>query len=113
MDLFGTKEHDARHAAAEAQIRDLLEQVAQLTIELGQTRADIRHMQAQLEGKMDTPDADAFDEDLADARAKHGAAKSASEEAWREIYPQLATSLGKVRDAIDGASKDEPTPNSD
>ena len=46
-----------------------------------------------------------MDAELADARAKLGAAKAASEEAWSDIYPQLLTSLGKVRDAIDEAGR--------
>ena len=103
MDLFGAKEHDARHDAVEQQLRSLVEQMAQLTIELGEARADISRLQAQLDGKLDAPDPDAMDAELADARAKLGAAKAASEEAWSDIYPQLLTSLGKVRDAIDSA----------
>ena len=108
MDLFGNKEHDARHETVERELRNLAEQLAQLTIELGEARADIARLQAQLDDKMDAPDPDALDEDLADAKAKLGAAKSASEEAWNEIYPQLLTSLGKVRDAIDKAGRKEP-----
>ena len=34
MDLFGAKEHDARHDTVEQQLRSLVEQMAQLTIEL-------------------------------------------------------------------------------
>lgn len=108
MDLFGNKEHGARHDAVEQQLRGLVEQVAQLTIELGEARADIARLQAQLDTKMDAPDAEAMDEELAEAKAKLGAAKSASEEAWNEIQPQLLASLAKVRDAIDKAGAREP-----
>ena len=108
MDLFGSREHDARHDEAERQLRELFEQVAQLTIELGEARSDITRLQAQLDSKVDAPDPDALDQDLADARAKLGAAKTASAEAWNEVYPQLATSLGKVREAIDEASAPRP-----
>ena len=108
MDLFGNKEHDARHDAVEQQLRSLVEQMAQLTIELGQARADISRLQAQLDSKLDAPDPDAMDAELADARAKLGAAKSASEEAWNELQPQLLASLGRVRDAIDQAAAKEP-----
>ena len=110
MDLFGNKEHDTRHDAVEQQLRGLVEQVAQLTIELGEARADIARLQAQLDTKMDAPDAEAMDEELAEAKAKLGAAKSASEEAWNEIQPQLLASLAKVRDAIDKAGAREPDP---
>ncbi len=108
MDLFGNKEHDARHETVERELRNLAEQLAQLTIELGEARADIARLQAQLDSKVDAPDPDALDEDLADAKAKLGAAKSVSEEAWNEIYPQLLTALGMVRDAIDKAGRTEP-----
>lgn len=103
MDLFGSKDHDARHEHTEQQLRDLVEQVAQLTIELGEARADIGRLQAKLDTKLDAPDPRSMDADLADAKAKLGAAKAASTEAWQEIYPQLLTSLGRVRDAIDAA----------
>lgn len=108
MDLFGNKEHDTRHDAVEQQLRSLVEQVAQLTIELGEARADISRLQAQLDTKLDGPDAHAMDAELADARAKLGAAQAASEEAWNEIQPQLLASLGKVREAIDEATAKEP-----
>jgi predicted nucleic acid-binding Zn-ribbon protein len=107
MDLFGTKEHDARHDTVEQELRSLAEQLAQLTIELGEARADIYRLQVQLDTKIDAPDPDALDQDLADAKAKLGAAKVASGDAWNEIYPQLLTSLDKVRDAIDSAGKKE------
>lgn len=35
MDLFGIKEHDERHDAVERQLRRIIEQVAQLSIDLG------------------------------------------------------------------------------
>ena len=108
MDLFGNKEHDARHDAVERQLRGLVEQVAQLTIELGEARADISRLQAQLDTKLDAPDPEAMDADLADAKAKLGAAKSASEEAWNEIQPQLLASLAKVHEAIEKAGAKEP-----
>lgn len=111
MDLFGSKEHDARHDQVEQQLRSLAEQVAQLTIELGEARADISRLQGQVDSKMDAPDPGAMDADLADARAKLGAAKAASTEAWQEIYPQLLTSLGRVRDAIDEAGARDRKPD--
>ncbi len=40
VDLFGLKEHEARHDEAERQLRRLIEQLAQLGIDLGVTRSD-------------------------------------------------------------------------
>ena len=110
MDLFGIQEHDARHDQVEQQLRSLLEQVAQLTIELGEARGDIARLQDELGSKVGVPDVDAesLDAGVADARVKLTAAQEASTEAWSEIYPQLTASLAKVRAAIDDAgSKDE------
>ncbi len=104
MDLFGNKEHDERHAATERQLRALSEQVAQLTIELGEARADIRRLQD------DAASAGELDVDIADAKAKLSAATSATEEAWSELYPQLMTSLAKVRASIDAAGTKDPEP---
>ncbi len=104
MDLFGSKEHDARHDDTERQLRVLAEQIAQLTIELGEARADIRRLQDDVAG------AGELDVDIADAKAKLSAATSATEEAWTELYPQLVQSLAKVRASIDaaGTKGDEP-----
>lgn len=102
MDLFASKEHDARHEATERELRSLAEQVAQLTIEMGEVRADIRRLQDDAAGAGD------LDEDLAEAKAKLSAATAATEEAWAEVYPQLLKSLAKVRDSIDAAGAKEP-----
>ncbi len=118
MDLFGLKEHDERHAEVERQIRHLLEQVAQLTIDLGEARADIRRLQREVDSKVSATDVDpaltALDAGLADARSKLDAAQSASEDGWSDVYSQLETSIGNVRDAVDatGSSDDDADPES-
>ena len=97
MDLFGLKEHDGRHADVERHIRHLLEQVAQLTIDLGEARADIRRLQREVDSKVSVNDVDptltALDNGLADARAKLEAAQSASEEAWSDVSAQREVSI--------------------
>ena len=107
MDLFGLKEHDERHAEVERQIRHLLEQVARLTIDLGEARADIRRLQREVDSKVSVNDVDpalaALDAGLADARTKLEAAQSASEDAWSDVYAQLDVSIGTVRDAVEAA----------
>ena len=118
MDLFGLKEHDERHAEVERRIRYLLEQVAQLTIDLGEAHADIRRLQREVDSKVSAADVDpaltALDEGLADARSKLGAAQSASEDGWSDVYSQLETSIGNVRDAVDaaGSTDDDDGPES-
>ena len=107
MDLFGLKEHDQRHAEVERQIRHLLEQVAQLTIDLGEARADIRRLQREVDSKVSVTDVDPalteLDTGLADARTKLEAAQAASEDAWSDVYAQLDVSIGTVRDAVAAA----------
>lgn len=44
MDIFGLDEHDERHDAGERQLRRLIEQVAQLSIDLCVTRTDVRRL---------------------------------------------------------------------
>jgi hypothetical protein len=74
MDLFGMREHDARHDEGERQLRRLIEQVAQLSIDLGVTRTDIRRLSLVVEGKVDDADVDeaivALNERVKQARVK-------------------------------------------
>jgi chromosome segregation ATPase len=101
MDLFGIKEHDAQHAELAEQVRYLLEQVATLTIDLGQARADIERLRHEADSV--DPSLVALDAGLSDARAKLRAAKSASAQGWSEVYAQLQSSLADVQDEIDAA----------
>lgn len=105
MDLFGIKEHDAQHAELADQVRYLSEQVATLTIDLGQARADIERLRHESDSV--DPSLVALDAGLSDARAKLRAAQSASAQGWSEVYAQLQSSLVTVRDEIDAAGSDD------
>ena len=74
MDLFGIKEHDQRHDEVERQLRRLIEQVAQLSIDLGVTRTELRRLALTVEGKVSEADVDpaliALDAGIKDARVK-------------------------------------------
>ena len=97
MDLFGIKEHDAKHDAMEQQLRRLVEQVAQLSIDLGFTRA-------QVQGKVDAADVDpavaALNEGIKEARVKLAAAKDAAEADWAALNEEVSKAVDKLREEL-------------
>ena len=101
MDLFGLKEHDARHDDVERQLRRLIEQVAQLSIHLGATRAELQAVASQLGGKVDAgdiaPDLQELNQAVKDARVKLDAAESAAEESWDAANVELAGAVDRLR----------------
>ena len=107
MDLFGMKEHDARHDEGERQLRRLIEQVAQLSIDLGVTRTDMRRLSLVVEGKVDDADVDeaivALNEGVKQARVKLAAAQDAAEENWAAVNDELSEAVDSLRGAIEEA----------
>ncbi|MCZ6739969.1 MAG: hypothetical protein O7C01_09420 [Actinobacteria bacterium] len=77
-DLFGIKEHDQRHDEVERQLRRLIEQVAQLGIDLGVTRTELRKLDLTVAGKVSEADLDpsfaAVNSGVIEAREKLAAA---------------------------------------
>jgi multidrug resistance efflux pump len=104
VDLFGIKEHDARHDEVERQLRRLIEQVAQLSIDLGVTRTELRRLSLTVEGKVSEADVDAsilsLNDGIKKARVKLAAAQSAAEENWATVSEELASSLDELRDEL-------------
>ena len=101
MDLFGIKEHDARHDEVERQLRRLIEQVAQLSIDLGVTRTELRRLSLTVEGKVSEADVDlsilSLNDGIQKARVKLAAAQNAAEENWATVSAELASSLDELR----------------
>lgn len=101
MDLFGIKEHDERHDEVERHIRRLVEQVAQLSIDLGVTRSELRRLSLTVEGKVTEADVDpaliALDAGVKDARVKLAEAQSAAEENWAAVNEELSASIDTLR----------------
>jgi hypothetical protein len=101
MDLFGRKEHEARHEEVERHIRLLVEQVAQLTIDLGETRVELRQLALEVGKKVGVEDVDpslhGLNEGLAKARAALGDAQKSAEEEWDNRSTQLSDSLEDLR----------------
>ena len=107
MDLFGFKEHDEKHDETERQLRRLIEQVAQLTINLGVTRTDLRRLALQMEGKVAQEDVDpiiiSINEGIKDARSALSEAQSSAEETWAEANEHLTESIDSLRGELDKA----------
>ena len=101
MDLFGLKEHDARHDELERTVRRLVEQVAQLTIDLGVTRTELRKLRLVVDGKVSADDidpaVDAMNQGLKVARTKLAAAEEAAEEKWSALNAELSEAIAEVR----------------
>ena len=101
MDLFGIKEHDERHDEVERHLRRLIEQVAQLGIDLGVTRSELRRLSLTMEGKVSEADVDpallALDAGIKDARGKLAEAKEAAEENWAAVNDELDASINELR----------------
>jgi hypothetical protein len=104
MDLFGIKEHDARHEEAERQIRRLVEQVAELTIDLGETRLELRQLSLEVGKKIGVdgvdPSLQGLNDGLAKARVALGESQKAAEEKWDELSTQLSDSLEDLREQL-------------
>jgi ABC-type transporter Mla subunit MlaD len=104
MDLFGMKEHDERHDEAERQLRRLIEQVAQLSIDLGATRSDLRRLSLTVEGKVEEADVDPviieLNDGIKDARVKLAAAQDAAEENWSAVNDELGDALDALRQSM-------------
>ena len=104
MDLFGLKEHDARHEEAERQIRRLVEQVAELTIDLGETRLQLRQLSLEVGKKVGVEDVDpslqGLNDGLAKARVALGESQKAAEGQWDKLSTQLSDSLEGLRDQL-------------
>jgi hypothetical protein len=108
MDLFGIKEHDQRHDEVERQLRRLIEQVAQLGIDLGVTRTELRKLDLKVAGKVSEADLDPsfakVNSGVIDAREKLAAAQGAAEENWSIVNDELSRAMADLRRALDGAN---------
>ncbi len=104
MDLFGMKEHDERHDEVERQLRRLIEQVVQLSIDLGVTRTELRRVGLTVEGKVSEADVDptivSLNEGIKDARVKLSVAQEAAEENWAAVNNELSDAIDSLREEL-------------
>ena len=108
MDLFGLKAHEEQHEETARVLRRLVEQVSQLTINLGQTRVELRKLGLQVEGKVDVEDVDpvivGINRALADARVKLTEAAAAAEENWNALSEELEEAVDELNEQTETLS---------
>jgi chromosome segregation ATPase len=101
MDLFGLKEHEQQHEQVERHLRRLVEQVAQLTIDLGETRMQLRELALEVQGKVSADEVDPsvveLNEGIKRAREQLGETQEAAEDAWGELSDELDESVQNLR----------------
>ena len=102
MDLFGLKAHEEQHEETARVLRRLVEQVSQLTINLGQTRVELRKLSLKVEGKIDMEGVDpvilGINQALGDARVKLSEAAAAAEDQWNAISEELEDAIEDVNE---------------
>ncbi len=105
MDLFGLKEHEEQHATAERVLRRLVEQVGQLSVDLGQTRMDLRRLALAVDGKVEASDVDplltATNEALERARVRLAELVAAADEQWDEVSVQFDEAVSAAQTQAD------------
>ncbi len=111
MDLFGLKAHEEQHEETARVLRRLVEQVSQLTINLGQTRVELRKLSLKVDGKVAVDDVDpsiiGINQALSDARVKLTEVAAAAEENWNVLSEQLEEALNDVNEKSASLSDDE------
>ena len=111
MDLFGIKAHEEEHRNTHLAVRRLVEQVSQLTINLGQTRMELRKLTLQVQGKVDIADVDpaivGINLALADARVKLGEVAAAAEENWNTLSDELEVAIQELNEKSSDLSDDD------
>ena len=111
MDLFGLKAHEEQHRETALALRRLVEQVSQLTINLGQTRMELRKLSLKVDGKVAMDDVDpamvGINQALADARVKLTEVAAAAEENWNTLSEQLEEAVDDVNEKSASLSDEE------
>ena len=102
MDLFGFKAHEEQHEETARVLRRLVEQVSQLTINLGQTRVEMRKLSLKVDGKVDVESVDpvilGVNQALAEARVKLTEVAAAAEDQWNNLSEQLEDAIEDVNE---------------
>jgi len=104
MDLFGIKGHDERHDEEDRLLRRLVEQVAQLSIDLGVTRTELRRLSLTVDGSVAEADVDpgivALNEGVKEARIKLAEAQVAADENWAAVSDELSDAISSLREDL-------------
>lgn len=108
MGIFGDDDsQDARLDQLEWHVRRLVEEVQQLTIDLGVTRTELLRARLDLAGAVQVSDVDpsivALNDAANQSRGHLEAARSAGAEQWDELRKRADESLDQIRNQIDSA----------
>ena len=110
MDLFGLKAHEEQHDQLARAVRRLVEQVGQLTINLGQTRVEMRKLSLKLDGKVDIDSVDpvivGINQALSDARVKLSEVAAAAEDQWDSLSEELDDAIEDVNEKSSALPED-------
>ena len=111
MDLFGLQAHEDQHRETARVLRRLVEQVSQLSINLGQTRVELRKLALKVDGKVDVDDVDpaiaGINQALSDARGKLSEVAAAAEENWNALSEQLEDAVEDVNEKTTSLSDED------
>lgn len=106
MDLFGLREHEEQHATAERVLRRLVEQVGQLSIDLGQTRMDLRRLSLAVADKVDAAEVDPLltqtNESLQRARDRLAELVATADEQWDAASARFDEALSEALEESQG-----------
>lgn len=102
MDLFGLKAHEEQHEETARVLRRLVEQVSQLSINLGHTRVEMRKLSLRVEGKVDVDSVDpvilGINQALSEARVKLTEVAAAAEDQWNVLSEELEAAIEDVNE---------------
>ena len=91
-------------------MRRLVEQVGQLTINLGQTRVEMRKLSLKLDGKVDIDSVDpvivGINQALSDARVKLSEVAAAAEDQWDALSEELDDAIEDVNEKSSALPED-------
>lgn len=109
LDIFGLRAHDERHSETERLLRRLVEQVGQLSIDLGVTRTELRRARLDLEelreSTVSTEDVDPalvkLNEMVKAARERLDDTREAASEQWETSQAELFAAIEELNAALD------------
>lgn len=109
MDIFGIQAHDDRHSETERLLRRIVEQVAQLSIDLGVTRTELRRLALDVAALDDAtvksddidPSLTSLNERIRDARASLDETKASASDTWQKSEAELFSALEQLRSELE------------
>ena len=108
LDTLGLQAHDDRHSETERLLRRIVEQVAQLSIDLGVTRTELRRLTLDVAAIDDAtvktasldPSLTALNERIKQARTSLDETKASASENWQQSEAELFQALEELRDEL-------------